>query len=227
MRPVERGRDPGGYTEYALARPALMQRIGYYCTYCEARLKNGQVEHILPKHHFPEHEADWSNFIFACGNCNPTKGAWPTRKAGRSAAYWPDTDNTSGLYDYGPDAPPRVASVLTKEQRKLAQALLVRTGVDRSPIHPKWSLRDDRWELRQEAWGIAVGCRTELAAEDTPVHRNSIAGRAAAGGFWSVWRAVFATDLDMLLRINTAFVGTSPACFDAAAQPVPRPGGRL
>jgi hypothetical protein len=225
---VERGADPGGYTEYGLAYRPLVGRIGRYCSFCEAPLKNGHVEHALPKDEYPGLVLSWSNFLAACSNCNSTKGVWPTvALGGRAATFWPDVDNTARAFEYPMHLPPRPASTLAPTDQALGNALLVGTGVDRSPAHERWSEKDDRWELRIEVWDHALDCRADLAANDTPILRKRTAELAAARGFWSVWRAVFAADLDMLLRINAAFVGTSPACFDAAAQPVPRPGGRL
>ena len=56
---------------------------------------------------------------------------------------------------------------------------------------------------------------------------RSISRLAAATGFWSVWRTVFAADSDMLGRFDAKFPGTYQTQFNAAGQPIPRPGGRL
>lgn len=226
MRPVERGADPGGYVKYSAARRPLKGRIGYYCSYCEAPLKNGEVEHILPQKAYPDHKMDWDNFIFACGNCNPSKGNWPRPcDGGRDAAYWPDTDNTACAYEYRRHLPPRVAGNLTAGEQKKAEALLQKTGVDKHPGHSSWSTRDDRWELRMEAWGKAEDARLNLEAQDTLIVRKCIASDAAGTGFWSVWRAVFVSDPDMLRRLNNAFVGTAIDCFDSSTL-APIRGGR-
>jgi len=229
MRPVERGLDPGGYSRYGLAYRSLVGRIGRYCSFCEAGLKNGHVEHVLPKQPYPQFELSWDNFLLSCCNCNSTKGVWPTPAAGgRAAALWPDADNTARAFVYAPHLPPAVEPSLPAPLSALAQAVLDHTGVDRHPGHPGWSEKDDRWELRDEAWGCALQSQADLAANDTPFHRTTIAALAAGKGFWSVWRAVFAADQDMLQRIDEAFQGTAPSCFlPVTRQPVPRPGGRL
>jgi len=47
------------------------------CAYCERRNK-GEVEHFRPKSKFPELVYEWSNWLFACHDCNQAKGAkWP------------------------------------------------------------------------------------------------------------------------------------------------------
>jgi hypothetical protein len=227
VRPVERGDDPGGYAEPVLAYRPLVQRIGRYCSYCESPIKNGQVEHVLPRNGYGTLTMTWSNLLLACLNCNATKQDWPTVANGaRNAAFWPDTDNTARAYEYRPHLPPRAAS-LTEAERQLATALLTETGVDRHPDHPRWSEKDDRWDLRDEAWNKALGCWSDLQSEDSPIHRKRIAEQAASTGFWSVWRTVFQADPEMLSRFNLAFTGTASSCFDPRGALVPRPGGRL
>lgn len=228
MRPVARGPDPGGYTAYGFAYRPLVEAIGRYCSFCEAPIKNGQVEHVLPQDHYSGLALSWDNFLLACLNCNATKGAWPTPALGdRGVAYWPDQDNTARAYEYRKHLPPRAIAHLPDAQRLRAEALLSQTGVDRWPDHPRWSEKDDRWELRLEAWDKAIDALADLGLEDTQIHRKRIALQAAATGFWSVWRAVFAGDTDMLRRLNEAFRGTDPACFDANLELVARPGGQL
>lgn len=43
------------------------------CAYCEKRC-SGEVDHFLPKSKFPELVYRWSNWIFACHDCNFSKG---------------------------------------------------------------------------------------------------------------------------------------------------------
>ena len=81
--------------------------------------------------------------------------------------------------------------------------------------------------MRDTAWLKAQEALSNLTGADTPAHRRTIAAIAAATGFWSVWRAVFSGDPDMLSRLNAAFTGTDPACFDTRSRPVPRSGGRI
>ncbi len=57
--------------------------------------------------------------------------------------------------------------------------------------------------------------------------RNKIIQLAKATGFWSVWMTVFSEDVDMRRRLIAAFPGTSRACFDEQARPVPRRCGAL
>lgn len=229
MRPVKRGDDPGGYSEYGMAYRPLVGAVGRYCSFCEAPVKNGHVEHVLPKDLYQHLELKWTNFLVACANCNSTKGVWPTPAlGGRDAAFWPDVDNTARAYSYRKHLPPNADPALSATDQAKATALLQATGVERSPTHPRWSEKDDRWDLRMEAWDKALICHADLQSEDTPMHRKRIAEVAGGTGFWSVWRAVFDADTDMLDRINRAFKGTDPTSFDPSTfRPVPRPGGRM
>lgn len=225
MRPVVRGEDPGGYADHRFAYPKLVDRLGRYCSYCEAPLKNGQVEHVLPQDLHPHLSMRWSNFLLACGNCNATKEVWPRD---RDEAFWPDQDNTARAYEYPTHRTPWVNAQLNTADSSRAEALLVHTGVDRHPGHPRWSEKDDRWDMRNEVWDKALECREDLHKANTLIHRKRIAELAEKSGFWSVWRAVFAEDIDMLRRLNSAFVGTAADAFDAETlRPIPRAGGRL
>lgn len=86
-----------------------------------------------------------------------------------------------------------------------------------------------------EVCNIARAKRADLERHEAHLNpaqpdslRQTVADLAAASGFWSVWRAVFSDDTDMLNRLNEGFQGTARDCFDLeTSRPVPRPGGRL
>lgn len=44
------------------------------CGYCEDS-EGYQVEHIAPKHYYPELAFTWENYLYACGRCNGPKNA--------------------------------------------------------------------------------------------------------------------------------------------------------
>ena len=55
----------------------LLTRFDGLCGYCECTCK-GEVDHFRPKSRFPESVYEWSNWIFACHDCNQAKGdKWP------------------------------------------------------------------------------------------------------------------------------------------------------
>ena len=60
-------------------RPDLMRIFSNLCAYCEADCK-GEVDHFRPKSRFPELVYEWSNWLFACHDCNHAKlFKWPAR----------------------------------------------------------------------------------------------------------------------------------------------------
>ena len=56
----------------------LGQAFFLLCGYCEESCK-GEIDHFHPKSQFPESVYIWSNWVFACHECNQAKGEkWPT-----------------------------------------------------------------------------------------------------------------------------------------------------
>lgn len=102
MHFVDRGTEPDGlkkrrdnytskweeyYTGRTGAKPSddywreftedLGQAFFSLCGYCEAECK-GEVDHFRPKSRFPSRVYEWSNWVFACHDCNHSKGEkWP------------------------------------------------------------------------------------------------------------------------------------------------------
>ena len=55
----------------------LSQTFYGLCAYCEERDK-GEVDHFRPVSRFPRLVYEWTNWIFACHNCNQSKSnKWP------------------------------------------------------------------------------------------------------------------------------------------------------
>lgn len=49
-----------------------------HCGYCE-EISRGEIDHFRPKSRFPELVYEWSNWVFACHDCNSFKGEkWPS-----------------------------------------------------------------------------------------------------------------------------------------------------
>ena len=58
-------------------RDQLKKMYSSLCCYCESKTETtgfGQIEHRLPKKHFPEKTYDWNNLHWSCFRCNHTKG---------------------------------------------------------------------------------------------------------------------------------------------------------
>ncbi len=55
----------------------LERVFGGLCAYCE-EITNGEVDHFRPKSKFPDLVYCWSNWLFACHDCNQAKSSsWP------------------------------------------------------------------------------------------------------------------------------------------------------
>ena len=58
-------------------KDALRDAFFGLCAYCESRAR-GEVDHFRPKSREPELVYSWSNWLFACHDCNHAKGdKWP------------------------------------------------------------------------------------------------------------------------------------------------------
>ena len=236
MRPVKRGARPRArWSDYNQARPHLEKRLGDYCSYCE--MPNAtDVEHKLPKEEHPGRKLSWGNFLLSCRSCNSIKNnqqdpGKPTRPRAALALYlWPDTDNTARAFVYDRHKNNvTVAPGLSADLTKAALETIRMTGIDCRPRKTsRLTKKDKRWQKREGAWKIAESMQQTILANDTPELRTAIGALAAATGFWSVWRVVFAGDSGMLQIIDAAFLGTPHDCFDPTTrQPVARPRGRL
>jgi uncharacterized protein (TIGR02646 family) len=235
MRPVERGSvpiDPTtgvqiSFKKYGDAKPELLQRIGKYCSYCEKPLTQLiDVEHILPKTHFPQLKTNWHNFLISCRVCNDIKGH---SKIKRKDFYWTDVDNTFRILEFHLSSGAiSVNHSLSITEQVIAKNTIGLLGLDRKPGHPDYKARsaDKRWQERLTTLGIAQEALRDLQNNDISQMRNQIVRTAQGQGFWSIWMTVFQNDSDMLNRFIDAFPGTCRSCFDERGQSVPRLKGR-
>lgn len=213
------------FAQYQEAQPHLLDRLGWYCSYCERPIENGpSVDHIRPKVHHPALERTWCNLLLACCNCNPTKGAKDVRL---DEHFWPDADNTARAFDYSALGPsPR--EDLPADQRDRARRTLELTGLDRRPGRAREpSDADHRWRKREEAWKKAQMARDVLRCARSEGVLSITVELAVATGFWSIWMTVFEDDPEVRARLIRAFPGTAADCFDAATRPTRRPGGAV
>ncbi|MEA5553139.1 hypothetical protein VB713_19545 [Anabaena cylindrica UHCC 0172] len=234
MRPVKRGSIPSDpktgqkiiFRKFQDAKPRIVERIGHYCCYCEKPVTNVRdVEHILPKQHYPRLQIIWHNFLISCRVCNDIKGHSLIR---RKNFYWADVDNTFRIFEYHPvSAEVKVNSLLSDPEKVIAKNTLDLVGLDRKPGHPKITPADERWKERFVTVGIAQEALSDLQNNDTPEMRKQIVRTAQGQGFWSIWMTIFKDDPDMLQRFISAFPGTCGDCFDVQGKTIPRPKGRI
>lgn len=172
-----------------------------------------QLEHVRCKGENTDLARNWYNFLFACGNCNPTKGTRVSSVHDLRSVLWPHKDSTYRAFTYsaaGFVAVNPAASILA--QRKAA-ALAELVGLFKRPgngltVSQLRDATDIRYQLRSEAWEKAVEMRRDLLGEPSPLAKKLLVELAAATGFWSCWFTVFRHDRDVLNGLVSGFLGT-------------------
>ncbi|MFM7367765.1 MAG: hypothetical protein ACKO2Z_08190, partial [Sphaerospermopsis kisseleviana] len=102
--------------KYQDAKIHLVDQIGHYCCYCEKPVTNVRdVEHILPKQHYPRLQNIWHNFLISCRVCNDIKGRSLIR---RKNFYWADVDNTFRIFEYNPNSGDVKVNLLLSDTEK-------------------------------------------------------------------------------------------------------------
>ncbi len=224
MRPVNRGAQPKDssgraleFTEYAYAKPHLIDRLGEYCSFCEMQLPAAlAVEHIRCKDTNENLEREWSNLLLACPSCNSTKGTKIDTAADVERVAWPHLDRTLDLFHYTQGGVVRLADVGDPALAARARATADMVGLLRRPnqgLTRAQVLRgsDRRYEKRRETWDEAIEARNDLLQNDSPEMRRQILATARARGFWSVWMTVFRDDETMKTALcdEASFKGTA------------------
>ncbi|WP_089726740.1 HNH endonuclease [Candidatus Thiosymbion oneisti] len=245
MRPVRRGRSPrpNDFEPYPDAKPALISRLGGYCSYCERRIAtNLAVEHIQPKN-LPAYihlEGRWENFLLGCVNCNSTKS---DKDVLLDHILLPDRDNTFLAFTYSPDGTVSPSAAAARHGiTRQAEDTLALTGLDKriSAVFDENGKRVsiDRVSQRLEVWAVAEEASADLSNQPDNKDIRRIIVQAALGyGFFSIWMTIFKDDSDMRNRLIDAFPGTRESgCFDPAdvrpVSPAPNPddlagGGKI
>lgn len=221
MRPVQPGHAPREAVTYEKMRPALIERLGCYCSYCEFPVHHApHAEHIIPKKRFPAWRDRWENLLVSCTWCNGHKGDERPAPGDVDEYLWPSRDNTALAFSYA-NIIPEVAGGLTPAQRTMAARLrgLVHLGLT----------GDARAKARAATSALARHYRSQMSsAPDPALLRETIVELAMARGFFSVWMDIFADDPLVRRMLVDAFAGTAQECFDpGTTAPVQRPNGRI
>ena len=213
MRPIDRGPcptddrgNPVYFSTYHDAKNDLLCRIGGYCSYCERRGDNLDIEHVVPKIHCPNLEREWTNLLLACKNCNSRKS---NRNRSRHGYMWPDQDDTEAAFDYFADGVVKVSAKLSNVNCDRAQALLELVSLDHIPRRNRREIqraKDLRWLNRKQTWGKAEQIRRKV--EEGDIEIDAVIMIAQLSGFWSVWMAVFDNFPQVRDRLRSAFSGT-------------------
>jgi uncharacterized protein (TIGR02646 family) len=244
MRPLDKGntpRDADGneiiVAAYRDWRSDLIERIGYYCAYCNQPLSHSlQVEHVSPKNpplgNAPGAALGWDNMLLACGPCNNAKG---NKAVNADTHYLPEVHNTHLPFSIIANEHLVHALVAEREGLNLSQREKARNTIellDLDNTDERLAIVDIRSRKRKDAMLAVRSARLlfDIAAAsptyDPFVMATGIARWAASCGFFSLWYEEFQNEPLIMEKLtdNTIIHGTALNCFDAGNgyQPIPR-----
>jgi hypothetical protein len=235
MRPLDKGSCPIdnsgnriSVNDYTLWRKRLIDRIGYYCVYCNMPLSHSlQVEHVVPKNP-PSGSAQgdllgWDNMLLACGPCNNAKGNTPIDF---NDYYFPENNNTLLPFQicihpvHADAAIVQKAEGLELIQQRKAEKTIELLGL--ANIDMRNNIVDLRWKKRKDA-DLAVNTAFELYKEIGEVTGNALIAiphlvqSAKHVGFFGLWFEKFKNEPEVMQAfLNPDIIpGTAQECFDA------------
>lgn len=234
MRPIDKGETPKRngqdivVKDYGDWRAHLIERIGYYCVYCNMPLSHSlNIEHVVAKAPREGQPAGdflaWENMLLACGPCNSAKGNKPTDL---DSLYLPEYNNTLLPFE-AVDHPvnPNAAKVipkdgLSKSQRQRAVNTIDLLWLD--VIDNRAKVVDIRWRKRKGAMlaiNAAYSLYSQIKASSpdlVPKASEYIARNAAEIGFFGIWFSVFEQEPAVIEKLLDSEIipGTAKECFD-------------
>ncbi|MCK5605950.1 HNH endonuclease [Candidatus Pacearchaeota archaeon] len=231
MRPVTRGKKPVNdndkeveFKHYKDASRYLIERLGCYCSYCEAEVPwRLAVEHIRPKDSNPILLLEWSNFLLACESCNGKK---KDKNVSLDEYLWPDRDNTFRAFKYEKGGLVKVNQRLGRDNKNRAEATLKLVGLDKK-LTKKQLEENQKWRSRKHAWDVAVKALKNYKKIPTKEMKQQILETALGRGHFSMWMTVFKHEGEMLKVFIKGFPNTCINCFDEYGKARKRSGGFL
>jgi hypothetical protein len=228
MRPINRGAipilngQPKTVSSYRSWRADLIDRLGFYCCFCNMPLKDSpQVEHVVAQDIDDARALDWDNMLLACGPCNRTKSA---TSCPPSTHYLPQYHNTHLAFEYFVSA-----SIINGKSSAFVRCIskgcdpikanntIKLCALDRDTTHTINQATDLRWKYRCEVILTANIWRKEyddwgykIVPNFTVLLKTAVEG----AGFWSIWYNKFWDVLDIRKMLVKDFPGTDLGCFD-------------
>lgn len=235
MRPIDKGTvplddagNPISVNDYVMWRRRLIERIGYYCAYCNMPLSHAlQVEHVVPKNppsgYTPGDPLSWDNMLLACGPCNNTKSNKPVDAA---TYYLPENHNTNlpfRIIPHNVDAEAAIVDVaigLQPAQIRKAKDTIALTGLN--VVDKRQSIVDIRWKKRRQAI-VSVEAAYDVYQQLKKINGADLSKSASymsiwakdAGFFW-LWFDKFKNEQEVLSALIRDLPGTAAVCYDSA-----------
>lgn len=234
MRPLNKGTAPQDngtdvhVSEYGEWRMSLIERIGYYCAYCNMPLSHSlNVEHVVAKAPREGHDAGdylaWENMLLACGPCNNAKGNIPTDG---DRFYLPEINNTLIPFDVQEHPENSNAAIivphdgLNESQNSKAQNTIELVGLDKIDLRNK--VVDIRWKKRKATLLLAnlsyeLYSKVKVALpEEIDKAACHVARSAAETGFFLIWFKIFRNESVVMEKLlDSEYIpGTALECFE-------------
>lgn len=229
MRPINRGNIPTlanglpkTVSNYRSWRADLIDRLGFYCCFCNMPLKDSpQVEHVIAQDIDDMKALNWDNMLLACGPCNRTKSATPCPPG---THYLPQYHNTHLAFEYfvsatiingQPSAFVRHIGVGCDAVK--ANNTITLCALDRDTTRTISQATDLRWKYRSEAILKSLIWRQEYddwAHSNLPGFINLLRTIVQESGFWSIWYHTFSDVPAIRKMLVEDFPGTDRGCFN-------------
>lgn len=235
MRPLDKGPAPVAdgeelnISDYGEWRKYLIDRIGYYCAYCNIPLSHSlNVEHVVPKSPQEGNEAGeylaWENMLLACGPCNNTKGNKPTES---ESVYLPESNNTLMAFDIVPHPENKEVLVvapgkaLNARQKRRAQSTIGLLGLDRidnrdKVVDIRWKKRTAAVMLARTSYQLYLELKASASDEIISLAAVQVAKVASETGFFQIWFTIFKAEPRVMSNLldSNILPGTALECFD-------------
>lgn len=190
---------PLEFDPYGNAKPDLVTELGKFCSFCEKSLTRSafHVEHILAKGclipgsqtlKYPHLKKRWDNFLLACVNCNSVKG---DKDVAVLAPFMPHENNLLHFLEIQTGGMIVMKTGVVGNDRIRTQAFIDLVGLDRIPGHAQFSMKDDRWDERLEAYDLAGRYLAKYTSNPPTADIESIVDLAMAIGFYTIWYQFF------------------------------------
>lgn len=238
MRPINKGGIPlladgniKTVTDYKNWRADLINRIGFYCCYCNLPLKDSpQVEHVIAQDINPSKALEWDNMLLACGPCNRTKSNEPCPP---ETHYLPQYHNTHLAFEYfvSNTTINNTNAAFVRSRSAGCDILKSNSAIDLCALDRDTSsdvqkATDLRWKYRNEAILHSRIWRKEF---DDWAHTrmsnfvNLLNTIVTETGFWSIWFETFQDVLEVRRMLVQDIIGTDEGSFDVTTfLPIPR-----
>lgn len=206
MRPINQGVKPDkDVTQHRDYFDDIKNRIGYYCSYCERRMPDEelQVEHVRSKSTCNEYRLCWHNLLLACFTCNSHKDKCNAairnvNDLNIDEYAFPHIYDTYHLIDYPAPTYMPVCSLTAGAEYKLkVEKLFKLLHMDNNAGLTEEELLEENGipSLRISAGISAAELKKDLgdnpSDESIAYALNKIAREISRFGFWSVWMKEF------------------------------------